>query len=92
MTPTTEQVIQMARDVGFDIECRNSIDGDEVVDGFGGVMTDKLVSIAAIVHAAARAQALEDAAKLADSEGIPGTPIHTDEVVADWLRALKGKQ
>jgi hypothetical protein len=50
---TREQVIEMARVVGFSIECRNSIDGDEVVDGFGGVMTDELTRLCTLAADAA---------------------------------------
>lgn len=45
---TREQVIEMARQAGFYIECLNSIDGDEVVDGFGGILTEGLALICTI--------------------------------------------
>jgi Lar family restriction alleviation protein len=37
-------------------------------------------------------QALEDAANRAETEGITGISSEDDEIVADWLRALKGNQ
>lgn len=43
-------------------------------------------------YAAARAQALDEAAMSARTLGIDGIPIHGDDIVAVWLEALKGKQ
>jgi hypothetical protein len=82
MTPTREQVRKLAREADI-IDWRDE-DGDEHVEQ----MIDSLM----VIWQAARAQALEDAANLADSDGIDGLSLHGDELVADWLRALKGKQ
>jgi len=37
-------------------------------------------------------RALEAAAHAADTIGVDGIPIHGDDVVADWLRAMKEHQ
>lgn len=58
------------------------------VDGWHA---DELQVIKAAL-AAARAQALEEAAAKIDSEGIEGLLCRHDEIVAAWLRTLKGTQ
>lgn len=84
MTPTREQVIEMAKEAGF-------VSAQFWPDDYKGLFAS-VERFAALVHAAARAQALEDAANRADTEGITGISSEDDEIVANWLRAMKGKQ
>lgn len=79
MEPTSEQVIQWAREAGF--PCIK----DEPIIACG---RDNLSRFASIVRSAT----LDDAAELARTNGIDGIPISGDEIVADWLQSLKGKQ
>lgn len=78
---TPEQVIEMAREAGLDTR-RESV----LVDGLDISRTiTRLCTLAAD-------RALEAAAVAALNNGVDGIPIHGDDVVAEWLRAMKEQQ
>ena len=80
MTPTREQVLDMSIASGLNDMLRLDSEASRILS------VQRIERFAALVHAAARAQALEDAA-LAHIAA-HGFDKHG---AADWLRALKGK-
>lgn len=73
---TPEQVIEMAREAGFP-----SMSLDNISD----TDAERLARLCTFAADAA----LEEAAHDADTNGVDGIPINGDDVVADWLRAMK---
>ena len=78
---TPEQVIEMAG---------AAIDKDKAhaYAGFWTLTEDDLTRLCTL----AADRALEAAAYAAETNGVDGIPIHGDDVVAAWLRAMKEQQ
>ena len=65
MTLTREQVVQWAREAGLSIECRNSIDGDEVVqEAYWRIITDEVERLATLAFNAGRERGLGEAVEV----------------------------
>lgn len=87
---TPEQVIEMAREAGLSIDCRNAIDGDEVVqEAYWRVITDEITRLCTL----AADRALEAAASACeqtdeDGEGPDSWGWHSKDY-AKAIRAMK---
>lgn len=79
---TQDQIIQWAREAGFDAE-DGEITAPRATINSDPMDVSKIVTkLCSIVRSAA----LEAEADLIDSNGIDGIPIQGDDIVADYLR------
>jgi len=89
---TREQVIEMAKAAGLSIDCRNAIDGDEVVqEAYWRVITDEISRLCTL----AADRALEAAAGASDSQiqrWVDDRARYAASECATAIRAMKEHQ
>jgi len=90
---TPQQVIEMAKAAGLSIDCRNAIDGDEVVqEACWRVITDEITRLCTLAADAALEAAAAGACEQADDEGEgPDSWGWHSKDYAKAIRAMKEK-
>lgn len=77
---TREDVIRMAREVGFGLAVFNGVDGDEVVTSDCKIITDELIRFAALIAAAKQ----EECAKVCEQIGGKMTDECDEAIQGYW--------